>query len=120
MLLNNTLKIILCNEGDQTFGGEENKVELVNPLNIINYQNSEILLGKLSPYLRGLREGRETASSRVQGTVVCSPADLRPLGNPAAVSTLCVLAAGVESPQCQLRVRGALLGTQLGLGWSMR
>lgn len=102
MLLNSTLEIILCKEGDQTFGGEENKAELVNPLNIINYQNPEMLFGKLSQYLRGLKEGRETASSRVQGTVVCSPADLRPLGNVAAVSTQCVLAAGVESPQCQL------------------
>lgn len=79
-------------------------MELVNPLNIIDYQSSEMLLEKLLPYLRWLREGRETAPSRVGGITVCSPADLRPLGgNLAAVSTQCVRAAGVESHQCQLQ-----------------
>lgn len=87
----------------------------MSPINIIDYQSSETLLGKLSPYLRWLREGRETASSRVQGITVRSPADLRPLGgNLAAVSAECVPAAGLES------VTGALLGTQLGSGWSRR
>lgn len=92
----------------------------MNPINIIDYQSSEMLLGKLSPYLRWLREGREAASSRVQGITVCFPADLRPFGgNVAAMSTECVPAAGVGSHQCQLRVTGALLGMQLGSGWSV-
>lgn len=75
----------------------------MNPLNIIDYQSSEVLLGKLSPYLRWLREGRETAPGRVQGITVCS-ADLRALGGSlAAVSTQCVRAAGVERRQCRLQ-----------------
>lgn len=69
----------------------------------------------MSAYLGWLEEGRGAASTGGQGSTLCSPADLRPLGgNLAAVSTEWAPTAGVKSHQCQLQVRRALLDMQPG------